>query len=202
MDEFEREEKGALWDWFVKRAHGPHALFWLVLVSFCEPIFLPIVPESVMAAMILAGRERWKRYVAITTVASVLGGIAGYGVGLFLFHQFGEPVLASYGLHHWFRVVARLLQGNVFLLMFLLMFSPLPDKAFVILAGFFHVSFPEYAAGFFLGRLMRFGIVGFLVQRFGEHVLGVVREYFEWFAVAVIAVLFYAALHFFHVLPF
>lgn len=151
-----------------------------------------------MVAMILAGREHWKKYATITTVASTLGGIAGYFIGAFLFREFGVALLTHYELHHWFSAVRTLLEGSVFVVMLFVTFTPIPDKAFVILAGFFHVPFIPYVLGFFFGRALRFGFVAFLVQRFGGRVFSVVRKYFEALAVIVAAILIYEVLHAFH----
>ncbi|MDE2213162.1 MAG: DedA family protein [Patescibacteria group bacterium] len=192
-----REEQPQLsgWEWFSARAHGRHAIAWLILLSFLEPIFVPIAPESLMVAMILAGPHYWKKYAAITTIASTLGGIVGYSVGAFLFREFGVFLLTRYGLHQWFHVVQHLLAGNVFFVMLFLMFSPIPDKVFIILAGFLHVPFLPYIAGFFLGRALRFGLVAWLVNRWGIHILNIVRRYFEILAALVIALVLYFLLH-------
>ncbi len=199
MQEEEKVSGIYAWEWFAARAHGPHALFWLTFISFLEPIVLPIVPESLMVAMIIAGRERWKKYAAITTIASTLGGLAGYFIGLFLLREFGAPFIAHYGLRHWFRTAHHLLAGNVFAVMLFVTFTPVPDKAFVILSGFFHVPLLPYLAGFFLGRALRFGFVAYAVQRFGGRVFKAVHQYFEIVAVVVALALLYAALHAFHV---
>ncbi len=187
------------WEWFSARAHGPHALFWLSLVSFLEPIVLPIIPEGLMVAMILAGRERWKKYAAITTIASTLGGVAGYFIGAFLFKEFGAAFLTRYELHYWFGAVRALFEGSVFAVMLFITFTPIPDKIFVILAGFFHVPLIPYVLGFFLGRALRFGFVAYLVHLFGGHVFAVVRKYFKVLAVIVVLVIAYAFMRAFHI---
>ena len=47
--------------------------------------------------MCLARPDRAWRYAVICTIASVLGGIAGYVIGYFLFDALAEPVLRAYG---------------------------------------------------------------------------------------------------------
>jgi len=190
------------WEWFAARAHGRHAIFWLSLVSFFEPILLPILPEGLMIAMILAGKERWKKYAAITLVASTLGGIVGYFIGVVIFREFGATFIAHYGLRDWFQIVHTLLAGNVFTVMLFVTFTPVPDKAFVLLAGFFHVPLAPYVFGFFLGRALRFGFVAYAVHRFGGRVFAVMHRYFEALAVVVVLIIAYVFLHAFHLFGF
>ena len=197
MDAEEKEVSGNVrgWEWFAARAHGPHAIAWLSAFAFLEPIVIPLAPESLMIAMILAGRERWKKYAAITTIASTLGCIAGYFIGAFLFKEFGVSILSYYGLHRWFHAARVLLAGNIFFVMLLVMLVPIPDKVFVILAGFFHVPLLPYVAGFFCGRSVRVGSVAYLTHRFGGHVIGAIKRYFEVLAAIVLIIFIYAVLH-------
>jgi membrane protein YqaA with SNARE-associated domain len=193
----EHESKDRWWDWFEEHAHSAHALFWLALVSFLEPIVLPLMPEVVMGPLILAKRQQWKKYVLVTISSSIVGGIVGYFLGATVLTLF-NPLFAHWGLSPFFPVIQQRLSRHIFFVMFLLMLSPLPDKGFVLLAGFFHVSFIPYVIGFSLGRIMRFTIAGYLVQHYGNHVLKFVREYFEWFAIAVFIFIAFVILHVFH----
>jgi len=47
--------------------------------------------------MVQAKREAWWRYALIATIFSVLGGIAGYFIGLFFFDAIAEPILDRLG---------------------------------------------------------------------------------------------------------
>src|SRR3989344_5455982 len=121
------------WKWFTTHAEGPHALFWLCLLSYLEPFISPIVPEALMAAMILAARHKWKLYAALTTIFSFLGGITGYLLGMFLFREFGEAILRFTGFGEIHEVSQMILGGNIFLIMFFIAFTLLPDKPFTYL---------------------------------------------------------------------
>jgi membrane protein YqaA with SNARE-associated domain len=189
------------WTWFAARADGPHAIFWLCVLSFLEPLFSPIVPEALMAAMILASKERWRYYATLTTIFTFLGGVAGYLIGAFLFQGFGEHILALSGFTEFHEATQRLVGGNIFLVMFFIAFTLLPDKPFTYLAGFLGLPFLNYAAGLFLGRVMRITLVAYFVQRFGGAILVLVNRYFFWFALVILALFgVYVTLHF-HLLP-
>jgi membrane protein YqaA with SNARE-associated domain len=190
MDLFERiTQRGERsWHWFAERAHGRHAKVWLAILSFLEPIILPIVPETLMAAMLLAGSDdrKWKKYAALTTVFSFAGGMVAYGIGMLAFYYFGEGILVYFGLVDIHAYAQTLLGGSIFIVMFFVTFTPLPDKVFTILAGFLGVPFLPYAAGYLGGRALRFSLVAYMVHRMGPRILDVLNRYFLWVAVVVL----------------
>ena len=65
----------------------------LAALCFLEASILPIFPEIMLAPMILADRMRAWRLATICTVSSVLGGLAGYAVGFFLFDTLGRALI-------------------------------------------------------------------------------------------------------------
>jgi membrane protein YqaA with SNARE-associated domain len=189
------------WAWFAARAGSKHAIFWLCLLSYLEPFLSPIVPEALMAAMILAKKEKWRLYTALTIFFTFLGGVTGYLVGAFLFRGVGDKILAFFGFSEVHGAVHILVGGNIFFIMFFIAFTLLPDKPFTYLAGFLGLPFFSYALGMLLGRAMRVLLVAYFVQRFGAQILELVNRYFFWFAMAVLAILaVYAILHL-HLLP-
>ena len=74
-----------------------HALAGLAVVSFVESSFFPIPPDVLLIPMVLAAPTRAWRIALVCTVASVAGGLAGYGIGLFLFDTVGRPLVEFYG---------------------------------------------------------------------------------------------------------
>ncbi|HYF12872.1 MAG TPA: hypothetical protein VD928_01050 [Candidatus Paceibacterota bacterium] len=176
------------WAWFVARAHGPYAFFWLCLLSFLEPFISPIVPEALMVAMILARREYWKQYAAITIVFTFLGGLTGYFLGAFLFREV-EALLAPIAGFQEFQDVSNvILGGNIFLVMFFIAFTLLPDKPFTYLSGFLGAPVLYYAGGLLVGRSMRVILTAYLAYRFGPQILAALNKYFFWFAIIVLAI--------------
>ena len=70
----------------------------LFFISFIESSVFLIPPDVLMIPMIIAEPKKWFRFALITTVASVLGGIAGYYIGYWLWETAGRAVIAFYGL--------------------------------------------------------------------------------------------------------
>lgn len=180
------------WAWFKERAHGKHALFWLCVLAFSEAFISPIVPETLLVAMLLAGSERWRYFAAITSLASIAGGIAGYFIGLFLFQTVGQGLISFYGLEEGFAEAARIMSIHAFTSMFWVSFTPIPDKVFVLAAGFLAIPFIPYIFGYIFGRTLRFFLVAYLVHCYGMRVLALINRYFGW--LALIAALFIAVM--------
>ncbi len=189
------------WAWFAARAESKYAIFWLCFLSYIEPFISPIVPEALMSAMILARRERWKLYTALTIVFTFLGGITGYLLGMFIFEGFAAPLLAFAGFRDFHAVSQTIVGGNIFLIMFFIAFTLLPDKPFTYLSGFLGVPFVMYAGGMLLGRTLRVILVGYVVQRFGPQIVVVINKYFTWFAIVVLALLVLYGIVQLHLLP-
>ena len=86
-----------LYQWILSLAESQHAPFALAAVAFAESSFFPIPPDVILIPMSLATPRRAWRYAAIATVASVLGGIVGYGIGALLFDTLGQWLIHLYG---------------------------------------------------------------------------------------------------------
>ena len=184
------------WQWFVDHAHRPHALGWLALVSFSDAIISPLAPEVFLVALMLARPNRWRQYLATAVASTIAGAAVGYYVAVFLFHQFGAPLLAFYHLESAFAMARHLMVGHVFVTMALASFTPIPDKVFIYAGGFLGVHFVPYIAGYFLGRSIRMALIVYLTGRYGKHVLDLFTRYIIWFASLVFALLLgYAIVH-------
>src|ERR1700761_968889 len=78
-------------------AEGPRAPYALAAVAFAESSVFPIPPDVLLAPMTLAQPRRAWTFALICTVASVLGGIVGYGIGALLFDTVGQWLIHLYG---------------------------------------------------------------------------------------------------------
>ena len=86
-----------LYGWTMGLGERPGAMWALAAVAFVESSVFPIPPDVLLIPMVLAARAKWWRMAALCTAASVLGGLAGYAIGAFLFDAVGHPVLEFYG---------------------------------------------------------------------------------------------------------
>jgi len=185
-----------MWAWFVDHARKPHALWWLGLIAFADAIFFPIAPELFLVALTLAHPERSRTYLATAAVCSALGAATGYFVAVFLFHQFGEPILAFYGLQAAFATAKQLIGAHVFWAMALASFTPIPDKVFIYAAGFLGANFVPLIVGYVLGRTLRMYLTVLLTERYGFRAIELIKRYLIVFTVLLVALgTIYAMVH-------
>ena len=63
----------------------PKASYYLGGLSFAESSFFPIPPDVMLMPMTLTQPQKAWFFAGLTTIASVLGGILGYFIGLLAF---------------------------------------------------------------------------------------------------------------------
>lgn len=182
-----------LYDWVLHWAAHRHAQWALFVMAVAEASFFPIPPDVLLMAMGFARPRRAPAYAGIATAGSVLGGLAGYGIGYGLWH-----LLAPYFFKYLrvfsftvenFEKVQRLYQDNAFFALFTAGFTPIPYKIFTIAAGVFEVALPVFVLASILGRAGRFFIVGILVWKLGPRVRPFVERYLGWLTLAFVVLL-------------
>ncbi|MBL3567299.1 DedA family protein, partial [Rhodovulum sulfidophilum] len=92
-----------LYDWTLSLADSRNAMWALFIVAFVESSIFPIPPDVLMVPMILARPSRAFAIAGVALAGSVLGGLAGYGIGWAFFEQIGRPVLEFYGKEAYFE---------------------------------------------------------------------------------------------------
>ncbi len=170
-----------LYDATVALAAGPRATWALAAVSFAESSFFPVPPDVMLAPMALARPERAYRYALVCTIASVLGGIAGYAIGSLLFDSVGLWLLNLYGYGAKIEAVRAFYAewGALFILVKGL--TPIPYKVVTIVSGALDYDFAMFVVLSVITRGARFFILAGLFNRFG----GPIRLFLEKHLVAV-----------------
>lgn len=164
----------------------PHAERYLAALSFAESSFFPVPPDVMLAPMCLADRRRAWRFAAVTTVTSVLGGIAGYAIGYFLIDMI-EPWLQSSGSYDAYLRVRDWFAIWGVLAVFVAGFSPVPYKIFTIAAGATVLNFPGFVIASAIGRGARFFLVAGLIVVGGERMAVGLQRHVERLGWAVVA---------------
>lgn len=155
-----------------------HAPRYLAGLSFAESSFFPVPPDVMLAPMAMARPERAAGYALLTTVASVLGGILGYVIGLFAFELI-EPVLHEAGYWEAYLHAKDWFDRWGFWAVFLAGFSPIPYKVFTISAGVGHMAFLPFVLASFVGRGMRFFLVAMLMAWGGPRMEQTLRRFVD-----------------------
>ena len=168
----------SLYDKCMAWARHRHAVWYLSGLSFAESSFFPIPPDVMLAPMSMARPDRAMRYATITTLASVLGGLFGYLIGVYAFDLI-EPWLQQ--SHYWDKYLhaRNWFDDWGFWAILIAGFSPIPYKVFTIAAGTLMMNLPLFIAGSFIGRGGRFFLVATLLAWGGPRMEARLRTYVE-----------------------
>lgn len=156
-----------LYDWVMAQADKPYALRFLAFISFIESSIFPIPPDALLIPMVLGARQKAWLYAGVCTVASVLGGLAGYLIGAFLFDVVGEPVLAFYGYTQEFAEFEGIYQQWGMWIVFLAGFTPFPYKVVTIASGLAGLDLVTFMLASLVSRGARFYLVAGLLWYVG-----------------------------------
>lgn len=156
-------------------AGSHHAMPALAAISFAESSFFPLPPDILLIPMILAQPRRAWLIAAVCTIASVLGGFVGYGIGYFLFDAVGRPVLEFYhAMDRYEALKAAFAHWGAWIII-LKGLTPIPFKLVTIASGVVHFDLLAFAFASLVSRSLRFFLLAALLWRFGDPV----REFIE-----------------------
>jgi len=164
-----------LYDWTLSLAAHPHALWALALVSFMESSFFPIPPDILMIPMILAAPSRAFLIAGVCLIASVLGGIAGYGIGYFFYDQVGQPILEALGKGAYAAEFNARFNDLGFWPVLIAGLTPFPYKVITIMSGWTGLPLGTFIITSIVARGIRFFLVAALLWKFGAPI----RDFIE-----------------------
>lgn len=148
-----------LYSWTLHQARGKHAERALFAVSFAESSFFPIPPDVMLLPMCMADKAKAWRYAAICTLASVLGGVAGYAIGALLWETLGTAIIGFYHLESKMGTISSWYATHGAWIILLAGFTPLPYKLFTIASGVFAFPLLPFVALSVVSRGARFFMV-------------------------------------------
>lgn len=164
-----------MYDKTLELASHRHAVWALSGVSFLESSVFPIPPDVMLIPMVLAERLKAWAYAFVCTVSSVIGGIAGYAIGFFLFELVGKPILDFYGYAEAFATFAGRYNEYGAWIVFIAGVTPIPYKVVTIASGATQLNFLVFVVASIAARGLRFFVVSGLLYWFGPPI----REFIE-----------------------
>lgn len=174
--------------WVIGWSEKKQAEYALAGLSFAESSFFPIPPDPLVIAMVTARPKKWFRIAAITTIASVIGGLFGYVLGSLIIEALMPVIVgAGYeGAYHtaveWFNnwgVWAVLIAG----------FTPVPYKIFTIAGGAAGMALIPFVVGSIIGRGGRFFLVAYLMHHFGKRYKDKIEKYIDILGIVFVVLL-------------
>lgn len=164
-----------LYAWVMLQAEHPRAMWILQVITFLESSIFPIPPDPLMIPLMLAKREQAFRIAAICTVVSVIGGFAGYAIGLFLWETVGLWVFKTYNLMDKFEATKAGFDEYGAWIIIAKGMTPIPYKLLTIAAGVFKFNLLTFTIASVVSRGMRFFLLAALLYYFGPPI----REFIE-----------------------
>ena len=177
-----------LYDWVLGLAASSRAPYALAAVSFAESSFFPVPPDVMLAPMVAARPSRAFVFAGICTAASVVGGMLGYAIGMFL-DPVAHALLAFMGhpegaaeFQAWFAkwgLGVILLKG----------LTPIPYKLITISAGLAHFDFFTFMWASVVTRGARFFLEALVLKFYGPAILAEVEKRLTFYTLLLIGVL-------------
>jgi membrane protein YqaA with SNARE-associated domain len=154
------------------------AEWWLVVIAFVESSVFLIPADVLYVPMALARPDRAYHYAIVATVASVLGGIAGWYIGYYAFEAVAKPTLEFYGKLDAFEQLRKSTDADLVLLLLITSgISHLPPiKVVTILSGALHVNIWLFIVSAIVARGARFLFLAWLLKRYGEPIRDFIEE--------------------------
>lgn len=190
-----------LYDWTLALAARPAAEMWLAIIAFIESSVFLIPADVMFLPMALARPDRAYRYAIVATVASTLGGIAGYFLGYYAYEQLARPILSVLGkLDDFERLRACTGEDTIALLLVTSGLAHLPPiKVVTILSGVVGASLTFFIVSCIVARGARFLALAWAMRRYGETIRAFIEKRLGLIAAVaagVVIALWFAAKYF------
>jgi membrane protein YqaA with SNARE-associated domain len=210
-----------LYEWMLHWAETPYAIPALFVFAFIESSFFPIPPDPLLILLCLGLPKKSFKYAATCAVASVCGGMLGYGIGYMAYDIVGTRIIEFYGLQEKIVWLAGRYSEVGVMALAIAGFTPVPYKLFTIATGMFDAVANGAAAQSVIGiqveglqamglskfvvvsaitRSARFFLVGGMIYFFGDWAKVYIEKYFDKLAIlfVILLVLGFIAIKFLH----
>jgi len=178
-----------LYDWVLHWAETPYGTIALLILAFSESSFFPVPPDVLLIALAISIPKRAFYYAFNTSVASVVGGILGYYIGIGLMEVVGWKIIHFYHAEELFNQLFETFNKYNFWAVLTAALTPIPYKVFTISAGAAKADFGVFMIASILGRSLRFFAVATLIYFFGERINKFIDKYFNILSIVFVILL-------------
>ena len=159
----------------------------LYLTSFVESIFFPIPTDVFLIPFILSNKKSFHRLVILTTIFSVLGGLVAYLIGLWFWSNLSPTFYEYYPSYvdkiNYFN---QRFESLGLLLIVIGGFSPFPYKITCLGSGIIGGNVFLFLIFSFLSRGLRFYIVSYLFNKYGNLAKDLVSKYINFITLIIL----------------
>lgn len=180
-----------LYDWVLHWAETPYGVPALFILSLSESSFFPIPPDPLLIALAISIPSRSFLFAFYCSLASVLGGIIGYGIGYGAWMSMSEFFFTYIPgfTEEVFQKIQVIYETYNFWAVFAAGFTFIPFKVFTIAAGVFSINFPVFVLAAAISRSARFFLVALLIWKFGTPIKEFIEKYFNILSVIFLILL-------------
>lgn len=171
--------------WVEALAETPYATWSLFGVAFAESSFFPVPPDALLIALCVAQPDRALWFALVCSIASVLGGIAGYGIGW----AGGRPLLVKFFDEKRVEKVRSYYDRYNAWAVGIAGLTPIPYKLFTVSGGAFVINFKIFVAASIVSRSIRFFAVALLMRWLGEDAKIFIENHLGWLTIAFVILL-------------
>ena len=184
---------GTLYERAIVWARHRHAVRYLAGLSFVEAFIFPVMPEVMLAPMMLAEPRKAFRFANWSLLFSLLGSLVGYALGHYAFEAL-KPLLESMhllapimkGVENLQKDMAQHSLGLYIVLAMAALQPVVPMKFVTWAAGIVAVPVLPFLLCMCIGRGKRVWLLALLIRAFGERAEQMLRKHIEWIGWAVI----------------
>lgn len=159
-----------------KPLRSRYGIWGLATISFVESaLIVPIITDPFLIAYIIANKRDTLRAIIVAIVSSVVGGVVAYLIAVGFFEVVVSPYISSETRSELFAVASEFEEG-AFILSLTGALTPFPYTFVAIAAGLVKANLLFFILGSAVGRIFRYGFEGWLVYKFGEPALKIVKK--------------------------
>ena len=173
-----------IYNWTLSLAERKFSGLWLGLLSFAEASFFPIPPDVLLIPLCLGKMKKAFKFAFICSIASVLGGIAGYVIGAYAWDELSRfffEYIPGFTPEKFDQLKAWYEEWG-WPLVFIAGFSPIPYKIFTVASGVLGMALWPFILASAVSRSARFFLVAFLLAKFGEPMKEKIDKHFNLLA--------------------
>ena len=160
----------------------------LLAIAFLDSAAVPLPggPDAVLLLLVWQRPAMAVFIVLAATLGSTLGCLVLYGIGL----KGGEKALARFNPERVVRIEKKMQQYGIWaIIVSVIAPPPFPTKPVILAAGVLRTGKMRLAAGVFIGRLIRYSLMGYLAARFGNQAAHILKANYPIFSIGLIAVI-------------
>lgn len=179
-----------IYDKVLSLSAKPNAMFWLFVIAFAESSFFPIPPDIMIIPMVLAAPQKAWKIAFCALIASVVGGYAGYAIGMFGYEMIAKPLIEFYGYTKSFEDFSHYYHVWGAWIVFIAGLTPFPYKVITITSGVLGLNIWVFGLASLLARGVRFYLIAFLLKRYGEPMKIFIEKNLGWLTISFVVLLF------------